>query len=442
MDRVFLIERAGRPVLTIWAQTLSMKLPTPLGWPILIPLLLFVWSTGAQSTVPPPADGNWRKLQLTTEFWAEGSTTGDVNKDGAIDILCGPFWYEGPSFQTRHEIHPATARYTNGTEKVALGFPGALSGRNGYSDNFLSFSSDLNHDGWLDYIVVGHPGKETHWYENPRGRKQRWTRHLAFAHTDNESPQFLEFTSKGAPELLCMSQGALGFARPDPARPQQPWSWHPVARNAQWQWNTHGLGFGDVNGDGRVDLLTAHNWWEQPPSLEGNPAWRKHDAVFNNGGSHMFAYDVNGDGRSDVITAHEGHGYGLHWFEQTGLPGEVTWKRHVITGKTPAESETGIVFSQPHALALVDMNGDGLKDIVTGKRFWAHGPEGDSEPNAPAVLYWFELQRKQGQARYVAHLINADSGVGTQVTVADVNGDGKPDVVVGNKKGLSVHLQR
>ena len=50
-------------------------------------------------------------------------------------------------------------------------------------------------------------------------------------------------------------------------------------------------------------------------------------------------------------------------------------------------------FSQSHALMLADINGDGLKDIVTGKRFWAHGPTGDVNPSDPAVVYWYELTR-------------------------------------------------
>jgi hypothetical protein len=89
------------------------------------------------------------------------------------------------------------------------------------------------------------------------------------------------------------------------------------------------------------------------------------------------------------------------------------------------------------------MNGDGLQDILTGKRFWAHGPGGDKEPNAPAVVFWFELQRDtQGQASYVPRLIDDNSGVGTQVAATDLNQDGRPDVIVGNKKGIFVHLSQ
>ena len=139
-----------------------------------------------------------------------------------------------------------------------------------------------------------------------------------------------------------------------------------------------------------------------------------------------------------MITSWEGHGYGLLWHERTGDG----WRHHMIAGKTAEEGETGVVFSQPHALALADLNGDGLPDIVTGKRIWAHGPKGDPEPNAPAVLYAFELRREDGRARFTAHLIDDDSGIGTQVVAADMNGDGRPDVVVGNKKGLFIHLQK
>ncbi|MCG8651539.1 MAG: FG-GAP-like repeat-containing protein, partial [Pirellulales bacterium] len=155
--------------------------------------------------------------------------------------------------------------------------------------------------------------------------------------------------------------------------------------------------------------------------------------------------DVDGDGDNDVICCQNAHGYGLTWFEQTkDDDGGITFKKHVIMGSKPAENRYGVVFSQPHAMELVDINGDGLKDILTGKRYWAHGPRGDAEPNAPAVIYWFELQRGQTAAdvRWIPRLIDDDSGVGTEVNFADLNNDGAVDVVVGNKKGTFVHLQQ
>jgi hypothetical protein len=94
-----------------------------------------------------------------------------------------------------------------------------------------------------------------------------------------------------------------------------------------------------------------------------------------------------------------------------------------------------------HAIDLVDMDGDGLKDIVTGKRFWSHGRTGDPDRNDSAVLYWFQLVRRADKSvDFVPHLIDDNSGVGTQVVAGDINGDGLPDVIVGNKKGTFVLL--
>ena len=183
---------------------------------------------------------------------------------------------------------------------------------------------------------------------------------------------------------------------------------------------------------------------EQPASLAGDPEWKQHKTSFGAGGAQMHVYDVNGDGRNDIVTGLVAHGYGLAWFEQldekdeTGSP---KFKTHTFVNKEPKENRYGVAFSQPHAMDLVDMDGDGLKDLVTGKRFWAHGPKGDPEPNAPAVLYWFKLVRHADKSvDWVPHLIDNNSGVGTQVVTGFVGNKKYPDVVVGNKMGTFVHL--
>jgi putative membrane-bound dehydrogenase-like protein len=158
----------------------------------------------------------------------------------------------------------------------------------------------------------------------------------------------------------------------------------------------------------------------------------------------MYAYDVDGDGLNDVITSLAAHGFGLAWYQQQkGDDGEPKFEQHIITGSKPEENPYGVKFAELHAIDLIDMNGDGLKDIVTGKRWWSHGREGDPERDAPAVIYWFELKRdKDGDVDWVPHLIDDDSGIGVQVVAGDFSGDGQPDVIVSNKKGTHYHIQQ
>ena len=402
--------------------------------------------TPAISTQPPAPSGEWSRQQLTKNFWSEGACVADVNKDEKMDVLSGPFWYEGPAFTKVHTIYQMamsfTLKKTDGTEEVIPGFEGFLSGKNAYSNNFINFAHDFNADGWTDYLVIGFPGKETFWWENPKRTGELWQRHTVLAVTDNESPTLADIDGDGHADLLCMSNGTLGFAKFDPKNPTAEWVWKNISGEPvkTFQKYTHGIGYGDINGDGRTDIIEGTGWWEQPAKWDGKTPWTKHEVMFGLG-AQQFGYDVNGDGKTDVISSLEAHQWGVAWFEQTNDGGATGWTKHLIVGAKPGEG-TGPIFSQPHAIDLVDMNGDGVKDILTGKRCWAHGPAKDPEPNAPHVVWWFELKREAGKATFIPHLVDADSGVGTQVMGTDVNGDGKIDVIVGNKKGVFVHTRK
>ena len=376
------------------------------------------------------ASPRFRKIKLSDQFYSEGANVGDFNKDGKLDFVAGPFWYEGPDFQKKHAY-----------------YKGSPVNPEGYSANFFAFSHDFNKDGWTDILILGFPGMESAWYENPKGKEGEWRRFVVVKVTDNESPTFGDLTGDGKPELVFHTHGQLGWAEPNEKDPTAEWTFHKASpRENRFHKFTHGLGFGDVDGDGKLDFLEARGWWQQPVSLQGEPDWAFHPFQFftpghGDGGAQMYAYDVDGDGDNDVITSLQAHGCGLAWFEQVKEGDKVNFKRHLILSDKPGERINGVQFAQLHAVDLYDMDGDGIKDLVTGKRYWAHGPKGDIDPAHPPVVYWFRLTRDGGQAKFTPHLIDADSGVGTQVVACDVNGDGKGDVVVGNKRGQFVLIQ-
>ena len=393
---------------------------------------------------------SFKKLHLEKYYWSEGANFGDLNRDGRADAISGPYWWEAPDFTKRHEIYPPKTTFkikkADGSEESLPGFEGVFGKKNAYSgNNFFSFVHDFDADGWPDVLTYGLPGTPAYVYLNPQGKEQHWQRHQVFDKVDNESPTFADLTGDGKPEILCNNGGNFGYASPDWKNVTAKWPFTAINGGGKAANFTHGLGFGDVNGDGRADMLEKGGWWEQPKSPGEGPGWTRHPAAFSpGGGAQMFAYDVNGDGLNDVITSIAAHGYGLGWYEQTrekDTNGHPLFKAHVFMNKEPSENRYGVAFSQLHALELVDIDGDGLKDIVTGKCFWAHGPTGDPEPGAPAVLYWFRLTRAaDGTVDWVPHLIDNDSGVGRQIGIADVNNDKLPDLIIGNKKGTFVFL--
>jgi hypothetical protein len=399
---------------------------------ILIGVLAFV--SALLTKAPLLAATDFKKIKLESQFLSEGADLGDFNHDGKLDLVAGWLWFEGPGFTNRHEFNPPPAKPYDGEKS--------------YSDYFLTYAYDFNGDQWDDILVFSWPGKEAAWYENPKGGSGHWTKHSIVAEADNESPTLGDLKGDGKPELICHTGGRFGFFEADWAHPDQPWRFiaiSPEDKQAIFRY-THGYGFGDLNGDGKPDLLEKSGWWEQPKDYRAGGDWKFHKAPFapadKRGGAQMLVYDINGDGLADVITSWDAHGYGLAWYEQTRTGGEASFKEHLLMNTKPEDNKQGVKFTQPHALTLADINGDGLMDFVTGKRFWAHGPKGDPESDAPAVLYWFELKRNGRDTEFIPHLVDNDSGVGTQVTARDLNGDGKPDIISSNKKGLSIFIQQ
>ena len=145
-----------------------------------------------------PKRDAFKKLRLSDQFYAEGAYYGDFNHDGQMDIVAGPFWFEGPDFQKRHEYRPAKAYDPKE-----------------YSDNFLTYVGDFNGDGWPDILCVPFPGAECYWYENPAGKEGNWNKHLAYNMVGNESPVWGDVNGDGRSELVFCNEGYLGYVGSD-----------------------------------------------------------------------------------------------------------------------------------------------------------------------------------------------------------------------------------
>ncbi|GAA5222457.1 FG-GAP repeat domain-containing protein [Membranihabitans marinus] len=357
------------------------------------------------------------KQQLTDEFVGEGAAVADVNKDGQLDVLTGAFWFEAPDWK-QHRLANA--------ERFVAG--------EGYSNAFLSFSDDIDGDGWEDVIRVGWPGKEVVWYSNSKNQTGLWTESYIYPHFGNENPLYVDIDGDGVLDLLGNdpSLKQIIWLKLDKDNPTAQWQKTVISEEegipGVHQY-THGLGYGDVDGDGHKDVVIAEGWWQNP----GNPSqvnWTFHRESISDKCAQMYIQDLNGDGLVDILCS-SAHDYGVWWLEQSvNESGERSWIRHNIDTS----------FSQSHSLMLADINRDGHQDLITGKRYFAHNGK-DPGGHEAAVLYWYEYHPGP-TPRWTRHQIDNDSGAGLNFVVRDINGDHKLDVVTSNKKGVNVFLQQ
>ena len=400
------------------------------------------------SSVHAADDDGWVRIKLDERFRSEGVAAADLNNDGRVDVVAGDVWYEAPLLKS--DAHADGSKW-----KVhEVREPGEFVAGKGYSNSFVNSAWDMDKDGWMDVVIVGFPGDPFHWYRNPGKNKDgHWEEHVIWTSICNESPEFEDLNGDGTPEYIFASQpeAQMGFVQiPVPGYVKDKFVFRPVGEPSSQPANNnrrgldngtfkyyHGLGVDDVNGDGHEDILIGHGWWESPGDLKSKDLWKFHPIRVRQGDAdvrlpdsgNIYADDFDKDGDADLFFS-SAHKFGVWWAENKG---DDKWELHEIDKS----------FSQTHAAERVDINGDGELDYVTGKRFFAHNG-GDPGAHDEVVMYWFEVHRSKEGPKFIPHKIVAGkgTGIGTQFQIQDMNADGKPDIVLSNKAGVNILLQK
>jgi len=377
-------------------------------------LLAFLSAMAAGDRTTPSGEIPFEKHTLDLGF-SETAAVADVNRDGRLDIISGENWFEqAPPLKQGGKPRWIKHKFRE------LGYTGF------YQENLSDLPIDVNGDGYPDIVSCSYWSKPLTWWENPGTSKKPWREHIIETGSPVEFAFLVDILNTGKPLQLLPQFGNEKF----------PLSWYEIAgKGADAHWVKHeissksyghGIGAGDVNQDGRTDIITPKGWFEAPPDPRNGP-WIFHPEFDLGVTGFIYTLDVNGDGLMDLVTS-AAHNYGIFWYEQKKTPsGERTWEKHIID-----ES-----WSQAHAVTIVDLNGDGRPDLVTGKRYMAHNGHDPGE-REPLGIYWYETIKVAGRLEWVRHVIDYSTraGGGMQIPVVDIDGDGDLDFVVAGKSGL------
>ncbi|RPI86636.1 MAG: VCBS repeat-containing protein [Planctomycetaceae bacterium] len=371
------------------------------------------------------AEIRWKMHTINDQSPFEACGAADFNGDGKIDIFCGDSWYEAPSW-TRHKVRDVPASAPNPH----------------YYEDFCDSPLDVNGDGRPDIVTCNYFGKRVGWVENPGGDATRpWTEHEVDTPGNMECGELIDINGDGQLDFLPNPGSVVVWYELTRQKPVVEWKKHDLGGAGAG----HGIGAGDINSDGRVDIITPKGWYEQPPDANSD-TWSFHPE-FQLGAAGIFIHgrDVDGDKLTDVIWG-MGHGFGLYWLKQSrAADGSRQWTKQTIDD----------TFSQVHTLIFARLDAAGQAHLITGKRVYAHEVEpGDTDGS---VVYSYMFNRsigkwdrqtifrgdpalnapKEAKDRWaLKDFPRGTAGTGLQMGAVDIDGDGDIDLVCPGKSGL------
>ncbi len=350
----------------------------------------------------------FRKTLIADERY-ESAGVFDVNNDGVLDIVSGAYWYEGPGFRNQRLIG----------EVQAIGE---------YFDDFSTIPMDVNGDGHLDFITGGYWGDTLRWRENPADAEAKWPEHTIAETGPIETTRAWDVDGDGELEIVPNTPGGplavYKLKQDGKGKGIGAFDKHVIWSGDQ----RHGLGCGDISGNGRMDFVLTDGWLEAPiDPFAGTWVWHADFVLSKSASVPILVVDVNGDGLGDLIVG-GAHVYGLDWWEQTQEGGQRRWIRHAIDPYS----------SQYHDLLWVDIDGDGNCELVSGKRYRAHN--GRDPGGADDVgIYYFKWTGESFSKQVIDYgPPRLGTGAGIHMAAADLTGNGLPDIVAPGKDGLYV----
>jgi hypothetical protein len=366
-------------------------------------LLAIAWATAATA-----APLQFERVKISDNTY-ESASVFDVNKDGVLDIASGGFWYPGPDFKEARKI--ADIEYVNT-----------------YYDSFSDFPMDVNGNGWTDIVTGGYFGMNLRWHENPGEKGGPWTVHVAASTGNIERNVFHDIDGDGVPEVFATTAPVHFFKLDRDAEGRGTGTFSEYKLSVEGG-GGHGFGAGDINGDGRPDMVFASGWMEAPTDPYAVDQWVWHpEFELGTASVPVIVHDVNGDGLNDLIVG-MAHDYGLYWLEQGSKDGARTWTRHDID----------MTWSQVHDIQLWDIDNDGELELLTGKRYRAHNGN-DPGADDPLGLFYYEINGGKFERHVIDHGPATETGgAGIYFWVADIDGNGWLDVVAPGKAGLYLH---